>query len=139
MTLVTIFLLMAAYSAFHGRTMRAQLPNGAYVNRAHLFSDQIVLRAPNGGVVIRDIAYVLFNEEYVAGAFHDAPYSTVRFVYKVGDDRAFRDDAGAGDPFETMLDASGLEAEWPWGSEDPTRLDWQRLLVDQRYSRTWYE
>ena len=98
------------------RTMRAPLPNGAHLNRAHPFSEQIVLRAPDGEIVVRDVAHVLFNDQYVAGAFYETPYSTERFVYKVGDDRAFRDLAGDEDPFEAMLDASGIEAEWPWGT-----------------------
>jgi hypothetical protein len=118
--------------------MRAQLPNGTYVNRAHPFSNQIVLRDPNGNIVVRDLVHVLFNDGYVAGEFYETPYSTERFIYEVGHHRAFRDLAGA-DPFDKMLADSGLAAQWPWGPEDPTWLDWRRLSIDYRYKRFWYE
>ena len=88
-----------------------------------------MLRAPDGEIVVRDVAHILFNDQYVAGAFYETPYSTERFVYRVGDEQALLDRAGDDDPFETMLDASGLEAEWPWGPEDPEWLDFNRLLV----------
>ena len=39
--------------------------------------------------------------------------------------------------FAKMLADSGLEAQWPWGYEDPERLDWDQLLT--RYSRAWHE
>ena len=127
--LVSVFLSLGAYGTFLERTQRADLPNGAYLNRANPFSDEIVLRDPNGTIVMRDISHVLFNDRYVAGEFYETPYSSERFVYKVGDDRAFRDGAGDDDPFEAMLEASGLESEWPWGAEDPNWLDYKRLLV----------
>ena len=132
-----VFLLLSIYAAIHGRTMRAQLPNGAYVNRAHPFSDRIVLRAPDGEIVARDLAYVVFNDGYVAGATYETPYSTERFIYKLGDDRAFRDWADPKNLFAKMLADSGLEAQWPWGYEDPERLDWDGFLT--RYSRAWHE
>jgi hypothetical protein len=131
--LVSMFLLLAAYGAFLERTLRAELPNGAYLNRAHPFSDQIVLRAPRGQVVVRDVAYILFNDRYVAGERHLTPYDTGRFVYRVGDAKAVLDIAGADDPFEGILAASGLEEKWPWGPEDPNWLDFRRLLVRLGY------
>jgi hypothetical protein len=133
---MSMLLLLISYTVlglfFHGipyRTMRGPLPGGAHLSRMHPFSERIVLRAPDGEVVVRDVAHVLFNDDYIAGEFYDTPHSTERFVYKVGDDRAHRDLAGDDDPFEAMLDASGLEAEWPWGPEDPNWLDYKRLLV----------
>ena len=130
---MTLALSMGVYGGVTYRTMRAPLPNGAYLNRAHPFSEQIVLRAPDGEIVVRDVAHVLFNDQYVAGAFYETPYSTERFVYKVGDERAFRNLAGDDDPFDAIFDASGLEAEWPWGPEDPNWLDFNQLLVKFGY------
>ena len=46
---------------------------------------------------------MVFNDDYVAGAIYETPYSTERFIYKLGDERAFRDLGGADDPFEKML------------------------------------
>ena len=115
------------------RAIRAELPNGAFLNRAHPFSDEIVLRAPDGRIVVRDIVHVLFNDRYVAGQFYVARHSTARFIYRVGDDKAVRDVAGVDDPFDVILAASGLGENWPWGREDPSWLDFRRLLVRLGY------
>ena len=114
------------------RAIRAELPSGAYVNRAHPFSDQIVLRAPGGDIVVRDVVHVLFNEDYVAGEHHVTRDFTRRFIYRVGDEKAI-EDSGADGQFDEMLGASGLNEKWPWGPEDPTWLDFRRLLVHLGY------
>ena len=138
--LCTLMFVFIAYASFTSRTARAQLPNGAYVNRAHPFSDQVVLRAPDGAIIIRDVAHVLFNEEYVAGELYDAPYSTERFIYRIGDEHAVLDRAVESATFDRMLAESGLdEGDWPWGSEDPMWLDFRRLMEDPDYKRVWHE
>jgi hypothetical protein len=133
LTVLSYTMLSLLFYAIPYRTIRAELPNGVYLNRVHPFSEQIVLRAPDGRIVVRDIAHVLFNDRYVAGEIYETPFSRERFVYRVGDDAAVRDSGGADDPFEAMLDASGLEDEWPWGPEDPNWLDFNRLLVRSGY------
>ena len=115
------------------RMIRAELPNGAYLNRAHPFSDEIVLTAPDGHIVVRGIVHVLFNDRYFAGQFYVARNSTARFIYRVGDEEAVRDVAGVDDPFDVMLAASALGKTWPWGREDPSWLDFKRLLVHLGY------
>lgn len=104
------------------------------MNRAHPFSDQIVLREPDGEIVVRNVVHVLFNEGYVAGERYGTPNSTERFIYRVGDDRAVLDGAGDDDAFDSMLAASGFDqSDWPWGPEDPAWLDYGRLLVHLGY------
>ena len=51
---------------------KPNFPNGAYLNRAHPFSNEIVLRALDGRIVVRGIVHVLFNDRYVAGQFYVA-------------------------------------------------------------------
>ena len=137
---VTAYVLIVPCLIVSARTIRVELPNGAILNRLHLLSDRIVLRNPSGRIMVRDVAYIVFNQRAVAGEQYLHDWETTRFIYVTGGKAAILDGGGRDDPFEVALRGSGLEeTAWPTDSEDLRWLDYYRLAHNDRYRRFWYE
>ena len=137
--LVSFILCISAYYQVHFRLLRAELPNGTYLNKLHLFSefDDVVLRHPSGRILVPPkIEFVCFNDVYVMGTRHGPAHSSRGFIYRKGDAEA----VFGGERFDQMEKESGLCDER--GSRPEDEIEWIGygiLVTYPRYRRAWYE
>ena len=137
--IVTPILCLTAYAQIYIQLLKAELPNGTYLNRVHLFSgyNDVVLRHPSGRILVPpSIDFVCFNDIYVMVWRYGPAHRSRQFIYRKGDDEA----VFAVAQFEEMRKESGLcdkrgsrpadEAEW---------IGYGILVKDKRYRRAWYE
>ena len=135
----TAVLLFYVEIYIYGRLVIADLPNGAYLNRVHLFSgdDDIVLRHPSGRILVPPkVEFVCFNDDYVMGTRHGPAHSSRGFIYRRGDDEA----VFGGERFDQLEKESGLCEER--GSRPADEVTWIGhgiLVTYPRYRRAWYE
>ena len=105
--LVTFIICIATYSKIYVHLLKAELPNGTYLNRVNLFSayDDIVLRHPSGRILVPPtVEFVCFNDNYVMGTRYGPAHSSRGFIYRKGDDEA----VFGGEKFDRMEKDSGL-------------------------------
>jgi len=137
--LITLILCISLYSRVYIHLLKAELPNGAYLNRVHLFSgyDDVVLRHPSGRILVPpSIDFVCFNDIYVMVWRYGPAHRSRQFIYRKGDDEAVFGVA----QFEQMRKESGLCEER--GSRPADEAEWTGygiLVKDKRYRRAWYE
>ncbi len=135
----TVFLLFLVEIQVYIQLLKAELPNGTYLNRVHLFSeyDDIVLRHPSGRILVPPkIDFVCFNDDYVMGTRFGPAHSSRGFIYRKGDAEA----VFGGEKFDQMEKESGLCDER--GSRPADEAEWTGygiLVKDKRYRRAWYE
>ncbi len=137
--IVTILILFLIESRIYIHLLKAELPNGTYLNRVNLFSDydDVVLRHPDGRILVPpSIDFVCFNDIYVMVWRYGPAHSSRQFIYRKGDDEAVFDVA----QFKQMRKESGLCEER--GSRPADEAEWIGygiLVKDPRYRRAWYE
>lgn len=137
---ISYTLISLIFSGVIYRSLRAELPNGTYLARSNLLASEAVLRDREGSILVRDVAYVVFNEGYVAGELYTRDDALQRFVFRVGDTAAVMESPTSKAEFDRLFGTSGLaNADWPVGWEDVRWLDYGRLIRDERYRRRWLE
>ncbi len=136
---VTFILCLLAYTQSYIHLLKAELPNGAYLNRVHLFSgyDDIVLRHPSGRILVPPrIDFVCFNDIYVMGSRYGPAHPSRVFIYRKGDEEA----VFGGERFAQMRKESGLcDERGSRPADEPTLIGYGILVKDKRYRRAWYE
>jgi hypothetical protein len=137
--IVTLILCLTAYSQVTIQLRKAELPNGTYLNRVHLFSeyDDVVLRHPSGRILVpHRIEFVCFNDVYVMGWRHGPAHRSLQFIYRKGDDEA----VFVGAQFDQMRKESGLcDERGSRPADEVTWIGYGILVKDKRYRREWYE
>ena len=137
--LFTVFLLFLVEIQIYIQLLKAELPNGTYLNRVHLFSeyDDVVLRHPSGRILVPpSIDFVCFNDIYVMGSRYGPAHPSRGFIYRKGDEEA----VFGGVRLAQMRKESGLCDER--GSRPADEAEWTGygiLVKDPRYRRAWYE
>ncbi len=137
--LVTLIIFVSIYSRIYVHLLKAELPNGTYLNRVNLFSDydDVVLRHPSGRILVPpSIDFVCFNAVYVMVWRFGPAHRSRQFIYRKGDDEAVFDVA----QFKQMRKESGLCEQR--GSRPADEAEWTGygiLVKDKRYRRAWYE
>ena len=137
--LVTLIVCVSIYSRIYVHLLKAELPNGTYLNRVSLFSeyDDVVLRHPSGRILVPPkIEFVCFNDDYVMGTRHGPAHSSRGFIYRKGYEEA----VFGGEKFDRMEKESGLCDER--GSRPTDEITWIGhgiLVTYPRYRRAWYQ